>query len=481
MRRTVRSESGRTCGKYKRVSQTATRPPTGLLSRERVGAVGRRNPLSRYGALFRQRSFTAFLTAGALQFAAPSAVLVVLLYCIAFAYPAGERTTYGALALALLGLSSTLPTLAAAFFSGALADRFDRAALMKVVNLVSLLATAGLASDLVFLPSGRVPIPGPAGFYLPVWVLLLYPGWAAVAATTTLFRPAFNASVPRLVSAKDLPTANGTIYAIAGVVSALGSIVVGVVLTFAAPAYALSVAFLLFFATQVALLFVRTDLSVSRRGPVRSVLKEATEGYSYLARRRGLLQITVAALVTNFLSAVALVELALYVASWLNLSEGIWYGAIVATSTVGVAAGFMIAPRLRFEARAGRVIIVFTLAMGLAILALGLVHSIWLALPIVFVYGLMPGMITTVFLSTIQATVPDEMMGRVFSADEVGSMSLIPVGQYTGGLLTLSVGVQGTYLGAGGAIIVFGLIMVASFGSLRRLGYRPAEASSPTG
>jgi hypothetical protein len=267
------------------------------------------------------------------------------------------------------------------------------------------------------------------------------------------------------------------IYAIAAAVSTLASLLVGVVLTFAAPAYALGVAFLLFFATQVALLFVRVDLSVSRRGPVRSVLKEATEGYSYLAQRRALLQITIAALVTNFLSAVALVELALYVASWLNLSQGIWYGAIVGTSTIGVAVGFVVAPRLRFEARAGRAIIVFTLAMGLAILALGLVRSIWLAIPIVFVYGLMPGMITTVFLSTIQATVPDEMMGRVFSADEVGSMSLIPLGQYTGGLVTLSVGVQGTYLGAGGAIIVFGLIMVASFRALRSLGYRPAEPS----
>jgi len=449
------------------------------LTRERVGGSRRRNPLSRYGALFRQRSFTAFLTAGALQFAAPSAVLVVLLYGIAFAYPADERTTYGALALAFLGLSSTLPTLAAAFFSGALADRFDRAALMRTVNLGSLVAVAGLACDLAFLPSGRVPLAGPAGFYIPLWVLLLYPGWAGVAVTSTLFRPAFNASVPRLVDPSQLPNANGAIYATAAGVSAAGSIAVGAVLTFAAPAYALSVAFLLFFAVQVTLLFIRADLSVYRRGPVRSVLKDATEGYSYLARRRGLLQATVAALVTNFLSAVALIELALYVASWLNLTQGIWYGAIVGTSTLGVAVGFVVAPRLRFQAVAGRAIILFILVMGLSILALGLVHSIWLALPIVFVYGLMPGMITTVFLATVQATVPDEMMGRVFSADEVGSMALIPAGQYAGGILTVSVGVQGTYLSAGGAIVVFGLIMVVSFRALRQLGYRPAEPSVP--
>ena len=441
---------------------------------------GRRDPLSRYGALFRQRSFPAFLTAGALQFAAPAAVLVVLLFCIALAYPTDHRETFGALALAFLGLSSTLPTLASAFFSGALADRYDRARLMKTVNLVSLLATAGIACDLVFLPSQAVSVPGPAGFYLPLWVLLLYPGWAVVAASTTLFRPAFNASIPRLVEPVDLPAANGLVYAVAAGVSGAASLGVGIALTFAAPAYALGVAFVLFFSTQVALLFVRTDLSVSRRGPLRSLAKEAAAGYSYLARRRGLLELTFTALVTNFLAAVALVELALYVASWLDLSQGFWYGAIVGISTIGVAVGFLVAPRLRFEPRAGRAIIVFTLVMGLMILSLGLVRSIWLALPIVFVYGLMPGMITTVFLSTIQATVPDEMMGRVFSADEVGSMALIPVGQYTGGLLTFSVGVQETYLDAGGAIVVFGLAIAVAFGSMRRLGYRPEALKRTT-
>lgn len=350
---------------------------------------------------------------------------------------------------------------------------------MKVVNLVSLVTTAGLVSDLVFLPSNPVALPGPAGFYLPLWVLLLYPGWAVVAVTTTLFRPAFNASIPRLVGPTELPVANGAIYAVAAVVSAVGALVVGAVLTLSAPAYALGVAFLLFFAAQVALLRVHADLSPTHRTARRSVVKEATEGYSYLVRRRALLELTVAALVMNFLSALALVELALYVASWLNLSEGIWYGAITSAATAGVAVGFVVAPRLRFEARAGRTMIVMMLAMGLAILALGLVRSIWLALPIVFVYGLMPGMITTVFLSTIQATVPNEVMGRVFSADEVGSQALTPVGQYAGGLLTLSVGVQGTYLSAGSAIIAFSLVMAASFGALRRLGYRPADAQAP--
>jgi MFS family permease len=414
-------------------------------------------------------------------------VLVVLLYSIALAYPgvpSGERTTYIALALAFLGLSSAIPTLATAFVSGALADRYDRGRLMRTINLVSIIATVGLVADLVYAPSVSVSLPGPPGFFVPLWMLLLYPGWALITVSSTLFRPAFNTSVPRVVEPSAFGTANGVVYGVAAVTSLIGTLVVGVLLTFAETVFALGVAFALFFGTQVALLLLDVDLSVVRKAARRSVLSEAREGFGYLGRRRDLLEMTIAALVVNFLSALALVEIALYLQGWLGLSSGFWYGTMVAVLTAGQATGFVLVSHLRFEARAGRYIVLFTLLMGVALFAFGVVRSIWLALPIAFVYGLMPGMIVTVFLSTVQATVPDAMMGRVFSADEVGSYALVPVGQFAGGLLVLAVGIQGTYLTAGGAIVLFGLLMVATFGALRRLSYTPeipvtSEAETP--
>ncbi len=429
--------------------------------------------------MFRHPSFASFLAAGALQLAAPSAVLVVLAFRVAFAYPGvplPERTSYVALALAFLGLSSAVPTLASAFFSGAVADRHDRGRLMRVVNLLSIVAVAGLAADLLFAPSAHVPVPGPTGFYLPMWVLLVYPSWALVTATSAFFRPAFNTSVPRVVDTTDLGTANGAIYAVAAVTSLAASVLVGVLLDLGPTVYALGVAFALYFGTQVALLRIDADLSVARRAHPRSVLSEALEGFSFLGRRRALLELTIVGLVVNFLSALALVEVALYLSSWLGLSNGIWYGLLVAVLTAGTATGFIAISHVKFEGRAGSAIILLTIAMGVSLLAFGLVRSIWLALPIAFVYGLMPGMITTVFLSTIQSTVPDQMMGRVFSADEVGSYALVPVGQLAGGILVVAVGVQGAYLSAGSAIALFGLVMIPAFASLRRLGYRPRDA-----
>jgi MFS family permease len=404
---------------------------------------------------------------------------VVLLFAVTFAYPAGERVSYGAFALAFLGLSSAIPTLVAAFFSGALSDRYDRGRLMRVVNLVSMVGVVAAAADLIVAPATHLSLPVSRGFYLPTWVLLVYPCWATIVVSSTIFRPAYNSSIPRLVEPHDLGRANGLIYATAALVSAGGTLAVGGILNFAPDAYGLGVSFALFFATQVTLLLVDVDLSVRRTSPARSVAREAVDGFAYLGRRRELLQITIAALVVNFLSAVALVELGLYVESWLSLAQGIWYGAMITASTLGVAVGFALVSRFHFEPHAGQVIILLTVVMGATLLGLGLVRSIWLALPVIFVYGMMPGMIMTVFLSTIQATVPDAMMGRVFSADEVGSYALVPFGQSTGGLLTAAVGVQGTYLAAGGTIVFFGVLMAVSFRALRRLGFHPRAEEPP--
>ena len=439
-------------------------------------------PRGRYADLFHDRSFAPFLSAGALQFAAPSAVQVVLLFSIALAYPTGVRTQDAALALAFLGISSTIPTLVTAVVSGALADRYDRAILMRAANLVALVAVAGLAVDLLVRPANRLAVPGPSGFYLPLWIVLAYPAWAAVAASSTIFRPAYNTLVPRMVERPLLGRANGLIYACAAVASAAATLVVGAVLSLGPVVYALGIPFILYFGTQATLHYVAADPTPEPRGARRSIWSDAREGYAYLAARRDLLEITVAALVVNFLAALALVELALYVASWLGLVQGIYYGAMVTAATAGAAVGFVLIGRFRFEERAGAVMIALVFAMGACLVALALVRSIWLALPILFAYGIVPGMITTVFLSTIQATVPAEKMGRVFAADELGSYSLIPAGQWAGGLLTLAVGIQGTYLIAGGAIALLGITMLLVFGSLRRLGYRPhAPVPEPDG
>jgi len=438
-------------------------------------------PTAGYRDLFRNRSFRWLSLAGAGSFAAPTASLVVLLYAITVTFlSSAHPVESAALALALLGLSSTVPTLGTAVFSGTIADRVDRRRLLRWVNAAALLATFGILLLLDMRPESTVAIPGDPWARFPEWILLLYPLWAIETTAVTLFRPAFNAAVPMLVPTESLGRANGAIYAIALGFSIGGSLAAGFVTNTQGPAIALVLPIVLFALTQVFLLGVDRPLSAPRAGPPAPFLRDAANGYRYLWARRPILTITVAALAINFFSAVAFVELGLYVVDWLGVNDALLVGAMIAGGSLGAATGTLLVNRFRFEARAGRFLVVLVVLQGVTVGVLGVVRTIWIALPDMFLFGLFPGMFTTVFLATIQATVPNDLLGRVLAADEVGSFAMIPVGQFLGGTIAALYGVPLPFLLAGIGTVLVGLLLGAVSG-VRALGFTPHGGGPPDG
>ncbi|MCI4358693.1 MAG: MFS transporter [Thermoplasmata archaeon] len=426
-----------------------------------------------YRDLVRKRSFLPFWVGGALSFAGPSTVVVVLVWATAVAYPANLSggASYSALALAILGLSATLPTLAGALLSGTLADRFDRRSLMALTNSTAVLATAALAAVLFAHPAGHVALPGPPGFYLPLWLVLACPLWALVSATATLFRPAFNSILPKLLPTAALGRANGLVYGVAVSASVAGSLGATALIMVAGQGWAMLVPLALFVGTAVAVLAMRPPVA-PREAPTTRFATDVTEGYRFLYRNRALLQVTAASLLINFLTALAFVELGLYVRDWLGVTEAILLGAMTTGASVGSGIGTVFAGRVGFERRAGRYLIVLTACQGFTTLGLAFSHSIWLSIPIMVLFGIFPGMSATIFLATMQAIVPNRVLGRVLAADEVGSFGMVPIGQYAGGIVTLARGVQAAFLLAGaGTVAVAG--GMAAFSGLRRLGYDP--------
>jgi Transmembrane secretion effector len=437
--------------------------------------------VGRYASLFERAGFRPFAAAGALSYAAPLVVNIVVAWAVAEAYPGvGQSVTFVALALVFLGLSATLPTLASAAFSGALADRWPRRRLMIAVNGLFLTAVALLVIDLLLRPTAPIGAPGPAGFYLPLWVVLVYPLWAAITTSSTIFRPAYNASLPRLVNAPDLGRANGLVYAIAiglGVSASIGATELMALFGDPGVGYALGVALALGIGAQVALQGIPTDVDRRTARPPSSFLHDVMAGYRYILGRRALLQLTLGALAVNFLNAMAFVQLALYATTWLGVanSQAYLYGVLLGGATLGAGFGTLVVNQLNFERRAGSMIILLVIAQGLSVLALGVFRSLPFALADMFLFGMFPGMSQTIFLATVQGTVPDELLGRVFAADEVGSYALVPVGQAVGGSVTLATGaVQLTFLISGALTVAVGGVLSA-FRSLRQLAIRPTE------
>ena len=105
-------------------------------------------------------------------------------------------------------------------------------------------------------------------------------------------------------------------------------------------------------------------------------------------------------------------------------------GYLYGVGTLGAGAGALAINRIPFEHHVGRLLAVLTVGMGFCVVGFIVTHSALVALIDMFVFGMLPGMSQVAFLAGVQATVEDSVLGRVFAADEVGSYSFVPVGQY---------------------------------------------------
>lgn len=355
------------------------------------------------------------------------------------------NTTHSALTLTYLGLASIFPTIILGLIAGALVDRFDRRRLM-------------IASDL---------IRAAAVMMIPVYLILkgfdLLPFLAAaiiVGTFSSIFRPATNALLPRLVSGALLQDANGLMSAsisLAGTISqALGGLIIvlgGVILGVSYNSITYLVSALMI------LLIVIPKRSETTAQPRRFLLTEIREGLHYMRVNRGILEITFSSTVANFFFTMIVPFIVVYAGTALNADPGV-YGFLLAGFSLGYAFGSVLVGRISAVRFAGKLFIATGIGFGLVPLGLVFFKNIPLAILLTSTMGIFLGLYNTTYFSIIQLKVPDKVLGRVLSIDEVGSFAAIPLGQISAGLLIVSSSITYTYLIAGLGLLATGLITI---------------------
>ena len=346
---------------------------------------------------------------------------------------------WGALVLA----ADTLAFALAAPYAGTVVDRLDRRTVIVVANL------GGAAAALLLL---LVRSPGTA------WVALV--GIALMAVAKAFAQPAHAAAVPNLVDRPDLPTAAvlsgaswGTMLAVG---AALGGLVAGTLGTDAC--FVLVAALLVAAAVQVG----RTTRPFSdpaapprERRPVRADVAEAA-GYAWRER-------PVLALMTVKIGPAtgngALSLFPLYGAAAFGLGP---LGVGLMYSARGV--GALIGPLL-LRGRAGRqagdpVALYPVLASSMAVFGVGYLAvavSPWFGLTLLMLVVAHAGGGANWILSTygLQATVPDALLGRVFSADYMLATLAVAGSQVVFGLLSETVPARDLLAGSGAVVLVY--------------------------
>jgi MFS family permease len=343
----------------------------------------------------------------------------------------GSASAVGGLLVARL-----VPTLASPLV-GVLADRLDRRAILVTSDLARaiLILAAVFARDL-FVLYGLVFLMGLA---------------------RTFFNPTIRAAFPSVVGEGDLTRANALINGTFSVSYAAGPALGGLLVSVTG----VNAAFVLDAATYVisAAFLSRIPLPRPQADDDAGFLEELRAGLSYLAGSRVPLAIVVGAFLT-ILTVNATVPAEVFLAKRTFGAGDAGYGLLVSVWGGGMLLGSALIGVLGDRIRLIPVYFLGIFVGALALAGTGLAPTFILALGVLAVAGISNGIDNVTTDTILQKRVNEAFLGRVFAVRfltySVGEALAYP----TGGLIVDAVGPRSTYLLAGLATAVAGLLIL---------------------
>ena len=356
---------------------------------------------------------------------------------------------YGAAVLA----TDTLVFALVAPYAGTVVDRLDRRRVLVVSN-----AVAGVAALLLVLVRSETT----------AWIALLAIG--IVASAKAFSQPASTAALPNLVEPEDLALASvlngaswGTMLAVG---AALGGIVAGTLGT--------TVCFVL----DAALLLGASALTASTTRPFsdpsvpprerRPARVDLAEAMSYARRERRVLALITCKSGPAFGNG-ALSLFPLYGAVAFGLGP-LGIGLMYSARGVGALVGPLLLRRRATDPASLYGVLAGSMAVfGVSYLLLGVTEWFWAVLVLLAVAHAGGGANWILSTYGLQTVVPDELRGRVFSADYTLATLVIAGSQVGFGLLSELVPARELLALAGGLVLVYAGIWLLATRRLRTL------------
>lgn len=345
-------------------------------------------------------------------------------FVIALLYWTMEATG-SASVMAALVIVSTLPAVLLGPFTGVLADRFSR---MRIIVLGDV-ARGVIMLGVAFAAGRGEP---------EVVIATLFAGSLVGGVIGAVFNPAIGAAVPDLVPPAGLTRANSIMQLSGQAAVVLGQAAAGVLYrVLGAPLLFLidGVSFVVSGASEAFIrLPHRPAVGAAPDRVVRSYVRDAREGFSFIRGNVGLRTLVLTATLLNFVFTPVFVLLPFFVRDVLH-ADAAWYGfllgALSAGSIAGTAAAGFVAPG--GEGRA-RVVSGAFLLLPVLLLALAVSRTAPATLVILFAAGALSGLINVVVITLVQVTSPPEMRGRVLSIVLALAQAAMPAGLAIGGV-----------------------------------------------
>ncbi len=346
-----------------------------------------------------------------------------------------------------------LPWLAFGLHAGALADRVDRRLLVMLANGMRAVVILALC---VFLVTGIADI----------WIVLVCAflfGTAEVFVDTTS-----STLLPMIVRTEDLGTGNARLQAGFLVANQFAGPPVGAFLFAAGRAWpflvqALCVIVAIVLISRIARTPVPPRADAAERRPVHtdpstSSGQDIAEGMRWLWRNPPMRTLMLTILAFNVTWAAPWGVLVLYATEHLGMGP-VGFGALTTASAMGGVVAVLSFGRLERRVSYATLMRVCLSLEVLVHLAFALTTTGWVAMIIMFVFGLYTFVWATISSTVRQRIVPQELQGRISSVYLVGVFGGMLLGQALGGVIAQLWGLTAPWWFAfGGAAITLALV-----------------------
>jgi DHA3 family tetracycline resistance protein-like MFS transporter len=363
-------------------------------------------------------------------------------------------------ALALVGIAMTVPTIAFLLLGGVVSDRADRRRVMLAADVAR-----GIAVGLLAILS----LTGVLVLWHVVALVALYGAGAA------FFGPAFDAIVPDVLPAAELPRANALDQFVRPVAlrlagPALGGLLidavgVGTAFAFDAASFAISV---------IALVAMRARVPrAAAAGPV-SVRSDIRTGLTYVRRHVWLWATFVTAAVAYLLFMGPAEVLLPYLVKNELGGRAADLGLVFAAGGIGsVGCAVVLGQRGLPRRDITFMYVAWTLAT-IAVAGYGLASAVWQLMLASLAFNALETAGTIVWATAKQRHVPAALLGRVSSLDWLISIGLLPVSFALTGPVSAAIGAQTTLVAAGliGGAVTFAALLLPGMRAVEGLGER---------
>jgi MFS family permease len=365
--------------------------------------------------------------------------------------------TGSAAALGLVLAARSIPEVVFLLVGGVIADRFDRARVLVMANVVAGGAQAAAATLLL---TGTASVPALA-------ILEAVNGIASA-----MVFPAAAAMTPSTVPRGLLQEANAMLRLGLNAALVLGAASGGVIVGTLGSGWGLAVDAAAYLAAAGCFVRLRHgqdaeatgSIPARQRGPA-GVGADLRDGWREVSSRSWLWSVVIAFGFANAAQAAGRSTLGPVVAD--RTFGPVGWGLVLAVQTAGMFAGGLLMLRLR----PARPLFVGCAAILLWVpmfVVLALSPTLPVLLPVAFLGGVGLELFSVCWDLSLQQHIPQDRLSRVYAFDALGSYAMIPIGQLVAGPLALALGTEDAILVCAG-VIATSISATLAVPSVRRL------------